>query len=301
MQNLKELSTKFKTEVTALLEKRNYSIKSKSKAEKRFVIDFRSHAWTNHCEYGDGYEMISILLDDNNLLPETFFNHNWRMKIDDLSPKKLSDNKTWKAVFPLMTDFTHTKVGIGELILPLIVNGWVYEKTGKKGDGTVNGGKRELKKNGASLKPIEDSQGRYIDDLNKTLFEGHRAGPAKKFPLHVRWMETKEDPRSIYLAFFSNLYPGRDVIPLVDKLMIDFSSWDHWSYTLGQQVLEWYKQTDGWDSLVIINDKTGEIANIADVSDEMIKPLKLKFDWKSFRGKDTQALPDGYVNVGLAK
>lgn len=292
---------KMEEKIEALLDKRKYNIGSNSEAEARFRIDFTAHTWLNHSRYGDGYEMLAVLQDDQNLISGNYFNQNWKISIDAFTPKKLINNKTWAAVFPLLLDFRHTKVGIGELALPLVVEGWLYQKKDKVGDGFVAGGKREIKKEGASLKPIKKSQGRVIDKITDSLFEGHRAGPSDGFHNHVAWMDTKPDPKSIYLEFFSTLYPGRDVVPLIEKLMIDRRDWVHWNYVLGQQVLEWYKEVDGWSSLIIIDIKKNLIANIADTSDEMIRPLELKFDWKSFRGNDSQALPDGYVNVGLAK
>jgi hypothetical protein len=49
---------------------------------------------------------------------------------------------------------------------------------------------------------------------------------------------------------------------------------------------------------VIIDQEKMIIANIADVNNlTMFK--KIKFDWKSERGGDTQAITDGYVNIKI--
>jgi hypothetical protein len=62
--------------------------------------------------------------------------------------------------------------------------------------------------------------------------------------------------------------------------------------------LEWYKDVDKWDSLIIVDQDKETIANIADVNNLSHLP-NVKFEWKSERGGDTQALTDGYVNIKI--
>ncbi len=50
-------------------------------------------------------------------------------------------------------------------------------------------------------------------------------------------------------------------------------------------------------NIFYINDVKMTLVNIADVED--IDGLDLKFDPKFKRGKDTQAISDGYVNVRI--
>jgi hypothetical protein len=67
---------------------------------------------------------------------------------------------------------------------------------------------------------------------------------------------------------------------------------------IGKEVLKWYKKVDKWTSLIIIDQKKMVICNIADVEDlSMFK--NIKFEWKSERKGDKQALADGYVNISI--
>ena len=67
---------------------------------------------------------------------------------------------------------------------------------------------------------------------------------------------------------------------------------------IGKEVLKWYKEVDKWNSLIIIDQEKMLIGNIADVNNlDMFK--NIKFEWKSERGGDTQAITDGYVNIRI--
>lgn len=257
---------------------------------------FRAYAWYAHSKYHDGFEMLSILGDDSKLIGGEKFNKNFVLKFEDLYPEALKNNRSWQYIMPKLVAFKGKGLGVGELYLALVIQGWTFERTDGKGDGKVAGGIRELKNNGASLKPLTEAL-RIQDKLNLDIFEGHRAGPITKFEDHKEWIRSKPNAEEIYNRYFGQLYPGRDVKKMCRDL-VRANDGQEFSNIIGKSVLKWYQDADKWNSLVIIDQDKMVIANIADV-DDLSMFRKLRFEWKSERGKDTQAITDGYVNIKI--
>ena len=102
--------------------------------------------------------------------------------------------------------------------------------------------------------------------------------------------------------YYSRLYPGNDTKPMVRQLLENIEDLDAYNTILGKNVMKWYRNIDGWTSIVIIDPDTLDIVNVADV--EKINTegdVQLSFRPVMSRGSDTQAVPDGYVNVGIVK
>jgi hypothetical protein len=292
-----DLSKKFEEKVAELLTKRKM-MPSKKVGLKAFCDYFLAFAWLAHCREGDGFEMLEILFDDANLVSGEQFNKNFVLKFEKLYPAKLKTNKAWQRLLPHLVKFKGKGVGVGELYLAIVIQNWSFERTKGKGDGKVAGGIRELKKNGASLKPLSKSL-RVQDELTRVIFEGHRPGPITKFNKFQEWIDTKTNAEEIYVNYFSQLYPGRNINKMCKDLVKAKTGREFYD-TIGREVLRWYKSVDNWDSLVVIDEKNMVIANIADPSDEGLKIFyNIKFDWKTERGGDTQALSDGYVNITI--
>lgn len=287
--------SQFELEVNKLLTKKEMMGK-KNIGLKDFCKYFTAFAWLAHTKGGDGDAMIDILMDDDKLVGGDVFNTNFSLKFDQLYPKALEGNKAWKYLMPALVGFKGKGKGVGEMYLALVVQGWTIDRVDGKGDGKVAGGTRELKKNGASLKPIAKAI-RVQDALNQTVFEGHRAGPVTNFSEHREWILTKSNGVDIYKEYFGKLYPGRNIDKLAEDLYNATTGAD-FNNIIGRQVLEWYKDVDKWDSLIIVDQDKETIANIADVNNLSHLP-NVKFEWKSERGGDTQALTDGYVNIKI--
>ena len=285
----------FETKVNQLLTKRKM-MPSRKIAVRAFCKHFLAHAWECETVGGDGFAMLDILLDDSKLTGGERFNSNFIRGFDELYPNALKTNNAWQRLMPTLIEFKGKGIGVGELYLALVIKDWTFERTDGKGDGKVAGGIRELKNNGSSLKPVAETI-RVQDELNKTIFKGHRAGPVTKFADHRAWIDTQKDPEAIYLEYFTKLYPGQDVTNMVKELAVTTDG-KTFHNIIGKCVLTWYKEVDKWASLIIIDQKKMMIGNIADVEDlSMFK--NIKFNWKSERGGDTQALPDGYVNITI--
>jgi hypothetical protein len=289
----------FKAKVNQLLTKRKM-MPSKKIGLNAFCKHFLAHARLADEETGDGEEMLDILLDDANLIGGELFNTNFNLPFDKLYPEALKTNKAWQHLMPALVEFKGKGLGVGELYLALVIQDWTFERTDGKGDGKVAGGIRELKNNGASLKPLTAAMAppkKFQDHLNATVFEGHRAGPVTKFEDHLTWIKSKSNAEEIYLNYFTQLYPGRDVTSMCKALAVAKDG-KEFNMIIGKTVLKWYKEVDKWSSLIIIDQKKMIICNIADVEDlSMFK--NIKFEWKSEREGDTQAIPDGYVNITI--
>ena len=289
----------FETKVNQLLTKRKM-MPSKKIGLKAWCKYFMAFAWTEHTKHNDGFEMIDILLDDDKLIGGDLFNTNFSMPVADLYPATLKNNKTWQHLLPALIEFNGKGLGIGELYFALVIRGWTFERKDGKGDGKVAGGTREVKKIGASLKPLNAAMAppnKYQDELNETVFQGHRAGPITKFAEHRAWIETQPDIKAVYMEYFTKLYPGQYVADMVKKLAVETDG-QKFNNIIGAEVIKWYKEIDGFDSLIIIDQEKMLITNIADVTDlSMFK--NIRFDWKSERKGDKQAIADGYVNIKI--
>jgi hypothetical protein len=285
----------FEIKVNQLLTKRKM-MPSKKIGLNAFCKYFLAYAWLAHTKKGDGFEMIDILLDDEKLIGGDQFNGNFIRKFEELYPEALKTNRAWQHLMPALVQFKGKGLGVGELYLALVIQGWSFERTDGKGDGKVAGGIRELKNNGASLKPLAEAI-RVQDELNRTIFEGNRAGPIKNFAKHKTWINTKSNPSEIYKKYFSKLYPGRN-IDIMCTALASAKTGKDFNNIIGKEVIKWYKEVDKWSSLIIIDQDKMLIGNIADVNNlEIFK--NIKFEWKSERGRDSQAITDGYVNIKI--
>lgn len=285
----------FETKVNQLLIKRKM-MPSKKVGLKAFCKHFLAHAWLAQTIEGDGLEMIDILLDDSKLIGGEQFNSNFIRKFEELYPESLKTNRAWQHLMPALVQFKGKGLGVGELYLALVIQGWTFERTDGKGDGKVAGGIRELKNNGASLKPLAEAL-RVQDELNRTIFEGKRAGPVTKFQEHRDWILTKSNPVEIYKNYFSKLYPGRKIDDMCAALA-DAKDGKEFNKIIGREVIKWYKEVDKWASLIVIDQDKMLIGNIADVNNlDIFK--NIQFEWKSERGHDSQAITDGYVNIKI--
>jgi len=294
----------------SLLSKRQL-LGTRKKGVESFCDAFRSFGWFYHTEHKDGFEMLNSLLDDNNLFDGNLFNTNFALDILSFWPK-LKDNKTWNSLIHKIIGFTAERIGAGEFFLCLTVAGWEY-KIDSKGDGYVAHGKREVKANTASLKPNTNTQSRIIDEINRTILDGHRLGPlnettksnGQSFANGLIWLRAQGDITaqvSILTRYFTKLYPGKDIndiINMCDRLVKTDDGQEFYNI-IGIQVLIWYKNADKWESLSIVDTETMKFVNIADITDFNALSA-IKFEWISKRGGDTRTMGDGYVNVSIKR
>jgi hypothetical protein len=291
----------FKTRSTALLTSRGI-LPAIHDASGRFASDFIAYSWLYHSEFNDGDKMLDLLDNDENLNPGTCFDSNFRGNLKDLVVPSLLENNTFANLLNILVNNKAKGVGVGELVLPLLISGWRFSN---ESDGSHHGKKKELKMNGASLKPHnEETEKGLIDSLNKKYFGGAKPGLAKVHDIHVKYIKSlkKYEQINAYINYYTELYPGRDVNKLSMTLLENIETLQDYNTILGKAVMKWYQETDGWSSIIIIDPDTLEMVNVADIdSVNTDGGVQLVFRPVMSRGKDTQAVPDGYVNVSIAK
>jgi len=276
---------------------------AKHDAAERFAGDFIAYGWLYHSKFGTGDVMLDLLEDNANLNPGDCFNTNFSGNLRDLIVKPLLDNTTFAELLNVLVNNKAKGVGVGELVLPLLIANWRFSNDS---DGIHNGEKKEIKMNGASLKPVATgvTEKGLIDTLNAKYFNGLKPGLDKVHQNHVRFIHTlkEHDRLTTYIDYFTNLYPGKDVKTMSRQLLENIENLDVYNTILGKNVMRWYKETDEWTSIVIIDPITLDLVNVADIDSVNTEGnVQLVFRPVMSRGRDTQAVPDGYVNVSIAK
>jgi hypothetical protein len=202
-------------------------------------------------------------------------------------------------VFNIVIDNNGKGVGAGELALPLILSNYRFSNV-SDGEFEFNGQTRkvEIKKNGASLKPVKTglTPKGLVDTLNNTYFNGTVPGKKSK-KLFEHHLKSVKDP-TFYKPYFEALYQGCNVTELTEEVVggaykdpIAFNN------ALGKFALKEYKRVDNWNNIMYIDADKRMVVNISDVDNT--NNLNLKFSPVMRRGKDTQAIADGYVNVNI--
>lgn len=276
---------------------------AKHDAAERFAGDFVAYGWLYHSKFGTGSQMLDLLEDDNNLNSGDCFNVNFSGNLKDLVAESLIANTTFANLLNVLVNNKAKGVGVGELILPLLIAHWRYSN---ESDGLFRGEKKEIKNDGASLKPVKTgtTEKGLIDQLNEEYFNGLKPGLKKVHGAHTQFIKklTPAQQLKTYTNYFGRLYPGNDVKEMSQQLLENIDDLDAYNTILGKNVMKWYRHIDGWTSIVIIDPDTFDIVNVADI-DSVNTPnnVKLSFRPVMSRGNDTQAVPDGYVNVSMFK
>lgn len=280
-------------------------------AATRFVKDFKAYlVYFDTLGYGEAERTISLLEDDSNLTDSSILNTNFRCKLSDLISDQLKSDGIFPELFRVLLDNNGKGVGAGELALPLILSNYRFSNTS---DGVFDGNKKvEIKKGGASLKPVKTglTEKGLVDELNEKYWKG--TSPGKSGKLFKQHLAKITDPNT-YAKYFNELYIGCDTKSLINEVTngayldpVKFNT------AVGKFALREYQKVDGWNNIIYIDagdseakptTKAGkraldpEVVNIANVND--IDNLDLKFKPVMKRGKDTQAIADGYVNVDI--
>lgn len=261
-------------------------------AEARFAKDFVAHVYLNHREHGDGVEMIKMLNDQKYLCDPKMFESYFHSTMFDMVHPDLAANKTFGAIIRVLIGNKSKGVGIGELLLPLIVNGWTRGKN--EGDGFVLGGKREVKNaDGASIKPIESNitNKGLVDTLNKKYMFGLAPGKKKHAQLIS---ELGKNVTEVFVKYLKELWPTFDTTDMIKELSKNWSDVNFFNTTVGRYMLAQYQKIDNWKSIVVVSvQRDLEIVNIPDPLNAKILD-QISFSTRFSRMKDTQAVPDGY-------
>lgn len=270
------------------------------RAADRFVSDFKAYiVYFDALGYGSAETTITLLEDDRNLTDSAILNKNFRCKLDDLISPALRNDALFMAVFNIVIDNNGKGVGAGELALPLILSNYRFSNV-SDGEFSYNGKTRkvEIKKNGASLKPVKTglTPKGLVDQLNKEFFEGTVPGK-KSEKLFLQHYRAVKDPTK-YEQYFASLYVGCDTTELTEEVVNGaYKDPVKFNNAVGKFALKEYKKVDGFNNIMYIDADKRVVVNISDVDDT--SGLDLKFSPVMRRGKDTQAIADGYVNVNI--
>lgn len=268
-------------------------------AAKRFISDFKAYLiYFSATGVGDADQTLKLLEDDKNLTDSTILQTNFKKRLPDLISDKLARDPIFPKLFKILLDNKGKGVGAGELALPLILSGYSFSNDS---DGLLaTGAKVEIKKNGASLKPIKTgvTEKGLVDKLNDKYFQGTIPGK-KSSKLFEKHLATIKDPQ-VYESYFKELYPGCDnsnLRELIKEVKTAYRDPVKFNTAVGRFALKQYQKVDGWQNIIFIDSDKQTVVNIADPS--KIDTLKLKFSPVLARRKDTQAIADGYVNVAF--
>lgn len=259
----------------------------------RFKDDFIAYLIKmDATEMGDANTTLSLLDNNSNLTDGSIFDYNFKKKLFDLISPALRADPIFRKLIPILLNVKGKGVGVGELFLPLIIAGYRFSNVS---DGLLNGKKKEVKKKGASLKPLPGgtTEHKLVDKLNKKYFDGTVPGMREKAKFN-KHLQSVKDP-NVYRDYFKELYPNVDVSVLVEEVVKCYKDPVAFNTAVGKHVLKEYKKIDKWDSIIYIDDINMVLLNICDVNN--IDDLGLIFIPKLSRKRDVQAISDGYVNV----
>lgn len=289
-------SKDFEVRIDKLMEQRGISGHT---AADRFISDFKAYLCYYDTVTSGSASSVMRLFEQGNLVSNDIFRSNFRYTYDELLPRQLKDNEIFMLMFKKLMDNKGKGVGAGELVLPLIIKDYYFSNDS---DGVLaTGEKVEIKKNGASLKPVEKNatlQG-IVDTLNEKYFAGTVPGYRldNKFSEHLKTVQTGE----VYREYFKELYPTADpqlLEELGDEVSKVYTDKTLFNTAVGRFALKQYKKVDNWHNILIIDDERELMVNIVDC--DHIEELGIVFHPKFKRGGDTQAVADGYVNIGIS-
>ena len=271
------------------------------RAATRFIHDLKTNlVYHELMGYGKAEDVVELLSDDNNLTDNAKLNTNFRSGFDGLISPALRNNENFMATFRVVLDNNGKGVGAGELVLPLLLSNYRFSND-SDGEFDYNGKtyKTEIKKNGASLKPVKTglTQKGHIDELNKKYFNGTVPGKRSKRKQDAH-LATVNDP-NVYREYFEQVYVGCDTTLLCEEIINgDYQDIDYFTTKLGQFALREYKKVDGWHNIMYIDGDKEIVVNITDI-DSIDNALGIYFAPVMHRGGDVQAIADGYVNVQI--
>lgn len=255
---------------------------------------------------------------------------------DQLVSETMRQNQTFKFIMHrTMTLAASSKDGRGEYLVALLGREGAFASTKTGGDVMIDGQRVEIKSadRGASIKGDANKrhQSKNIDDLTEDLAAAlhvHQYVPIRHRPkgsarntikshrarglifdaelwqaenpfvaalsqLHIA------DATKILTPFYTGLYGDKpDTHELIGK-MLSLLGTDDARICLIGFILTRSKQE--WDVLMILNETNANVVCITDTTPDAIKALPNNISWRLIlqRGGDTQAVPDGYLNVRL--
>lgn len=297
--NTKSLKRKWENSVDVMFKNRNlHPNQHNTVILKTFYTTFLKDGFWEHMEYGDGFEMIDILCDNENL-PE-IPTKNIRTTIYDIVPE-LKNNGTFKAIAERLTNVRMKGVGVAEILLHLLYKDSDFTT---EHDFVVSGSNGEIKKfEGGCLKSTSTANFRQTDkSLNKyfdnhDFFQSHKKATIKE---NIQWWTTNGSEDKVR-GYLSEVYPMLDNNQLdtwVDMFLNNIGDPKRLNHLIGKEIYKLYQKIDTFDFFVLTKpSKDLDVIFISDVDDEDFIIKNVSFRVMGRRGGDTNAVGDGYAKI----
>ena len=250
------------------------------------------------------FALIDIIKDSKNLIPGSAFEgDNVSGNLIDILPKKIKNNKAFKEVAQNILKFKQGRaVGAGEGFLTVF--GKNAQPSKAKNDINIDGVDAEVKASpGGQQFSIDDGggdKGKGIDQMNKRYFPFLKKGSDFRIdsPEFIKYIKEKGKPH--LKKYFTELYPVIDDSGVSEITDITWNNLGKNKKELGNLVknviFKSYKQQHKFDSFIVIDPNSGDY--VATTSDKLPDSL-VGVDWALIKGKDTQAVPAGFVRLTM--
>lgn len=297
--NLKKLKKDWEDSVDLMFKLRNlHPVQHNTVILNTFYTTFLKDGFWEHMDCGDGFEMIDILCDNENL-PE-IPTENIRTTIYDIVPE-LKNNGTFKAIAERLTNVRMKGVGVAEILLHLLYKDSDFNF---EHDFVVSGLNGEIKKfEGGCLKSISIANFRQTDDSLKKYFDNHdffHSHNKTTINENIQWW-TNNGSEDKVRGYLSEVYPMLDNDQLntwVDMFLNNLGSPKRLNYLIGKEIYKLYQKIDTIDFFVLTKpSKNLDVIFISDVDDEDFILKNVSFRVMGRRGGDTNAIGDGYAKI----
>tara|TARA_B100000287_G_scaffold429875_1_gene484019 strand:- start:9 stop:920 length:912 start_codon:yes stop_codon:yes gene_type:complete len=282
-------------EVDGLLEARNLHPKNhKVDIIETFYTTFLKDGYWEHLDYGDGFDMINILKNENNL--PTIPNGNVRTNIYDIVPA-LKNNQTFRAIARRLTNVKMKGVGVGEILLHLLYKNSNFSFAH---DFEVDGKYGELKKfEGGCLKSTVVANFRATDNASDKYLGGRDFFNKNKKSLQDNLQYLSENNVDVK-GYFNEVYPmlNGQIDKWVDMFNANVNDPKKLNYLIGKEIYKLYQDIDKFDFFVLVKPtKNLDVIIINDIEDENFVLDNVSFRVMGRRGGDTNAVGDGYAKI----
>jgi hypothetical protein len=307
--NLKEYKKEWTDSVDLMFKTRNlHPDQHNTIILKTFYTTFLNDGLIAHMDYDDGFEMIDILCDNENL-PE-IPTENIRTTIYDVVPE-LKNNNTFREIAGRLTNVKMKGIGVGEIILHLLYKDSDFTT---KHDFVVSGSHGEIKNltTGGCLKATKDTQYRKVDITIKKYFDNHNF-----FQLQKSGRKYYEEQDRLFLenqdwwvehgsiekarGYFEEVYPqlSEDSHNILSELFVNnVENPRKLNSVIGREVYKLYNSIDGFDFLSLVKpSKNLDVIFILDVDDEDFITENVNFFVSGRRAGDSNAVGDGYAVI----
>lgn len=256
------------------------------------IANFLRYGMTGYAHYhGYDKELLSFMRFLSKPIKAPCLNSNFRTdSFFETNFPSIYSNRVFRHFSETMYNMKQKNYGAGEALLAMFYDD--IEQTGKIGDFVLGKKHLEVKSvvSAASCKAHKDSSHRPSNAAFKKLYGEKKKG------LHQFW----DGSLSVFKEYCKSVYPQFSGSIIEEVYSQDSDS--KCRQTLGLHVLREYKKIDEFDNLIVVKPSgDGDISflNISDFTDDSFVKDNIKFRPALYRGKCTQALGDGYVDITL--